>query len=184
MTTFNKVRDIFYSGSHAFRGDQDSISEIAFLIDEKYLSLSIITVASKNKYKSLLDNPDKLKWFYEAAGGGNTHIALKILTSKYLDTKGKFNSSYEHPFCGYYPDVLSYDKSIVAECGHTANPEKILTYFRQGNIRKCIQVPYPTDEDKDVKGYVFTARKTLKDFLIFLEKEKRSESKSLFFKRS
>ena len=180
MTTFDTIRDIFYSGTHAFRGSRDSISEIAFLVDENYLSISTITITSKNEYKDLLNNPDKLGGLYEAAGGGKTHVALKILTREYLKTSRGLKSVFEHPFCGYYPDVLSDDETIVAECGHTDNSEKMLAYFRQGNIKECIQIPYPSDEDMEVKGYSFTAKNNLKDFLIFLEQEKRNKTKNIF----
>jgi len=183
MTTFDIVRDIFYSGMNAFRGDSNSITEIAFLVDENYLSISTVTIASKNEYRVLLSDKDKLERIDEAAGGGNTHVALKVLTEKYIKTNRDCESVFEHPFCGYYPDVLSCDETIVGECGHTGNPEKILTYFRQGNIKECIQVPYPSDEDVEVKGYSFTAKNNLKEFLIFSEKEKRDKLKEIFFKR-
>ncbi|MEI8174718.1 MAG: hypothetical protein WCG28_02085, partial [bacterium] len=81
------------------------------------------------------------------------------------------------------PDVISDNKTVVAECGHTGNPEKMLAYFRQGNIKECIQVPYPSYEDKEIKGYLFKAGKELKKFLIFIEKEKRAELKNIFLKR-
>lgn len=183
MTTFNTIRDIFYSGAQAFRGSRDSISEIAFLVDENYLSISTVTIASKNEYKVLLNNPDKLGRLYEATGGSKTHVALKVLTRKYLETSRGCRSVFEHPFCGYYPDVLSDDETIVAECGHTDNSEKILDYFRQGNIKECIQIPYPSDEDTEVKGYSFTAKNKLKEFLIFLEQEKRNKFKTLFLNK-
>lgn len=182
MTTFSTIRDIFYSGTQMFRGNQDSISEIAFLVDENYLLISTIIIASKNKYQGLLNNPDKLNQLYEAAGGSSTHVALKVLTKEYLKKSRSCESVFEHPFCGYYPDVLSADKTIVAECGHTDNSEKILTYFKQGNIKECIQIPYPSDEDNNVKGYSFTAHNNLKDFLIFLEQEKHKELKKLIMK--
>lgn len=180
MSTFNKIRDIFYSGTHAFKGNMDSISEIAFLVEKNYLSISTIIISSKNEYKSLLNDPDKLTRFYEAAGGGNTHVALKILARNYLRSKRRHESVFGHPFCGYYPDLLSDDKTIVIECGHTDNAEKILVYFRQGNIKECIQIPYPVDEDTAVKGYSFTAKNRLKEFLIFSEEEKRSKLRNIF----
>ncbi len=183
MATFDKIRDIFYSGTHAFLGDQDSISEIAFLIDENYLSISVVVIASKDEYKFLLSRPDKLKKMYEAAGGGNTHIALKVLAQKYLKQNRQCESIFEHLFCGYYPDVLSVDNTLVVECGNTGNPEKVLAYFREGNIRECIQVPYPSHEDGEIKGYSFTAKDNLKEFLIFLEKEKRDKFKKIFLGR-
>ena len=184
MSTFNKIRDIFYSGSHAFKGGIEPIQEIAFLVDENYLSLSSITIASKGEHGILLKNPNKLAWLYEAAGGGNAHVALKILTRNYLKNNRSCESVFEHPFCGYYPDVLSDDKAIVGECGHTDNPEKLLAYFKQGNIKECIQVPYPSDEDIEVKGYSFTANDGLKEFLIFLEEEKRFKLKNIFNNRT
>src|SRR3989344_1663933 len=113
MTTFDTVRDIFYSGAQAFRGSHDSISEIAFLIDEGYLSISTIIINSKKEYRILLSQPDKLEQFDEAAGGSNTHIALKVLAKNYLETSRNCKSLFEHPFCGYYPDVLSDDETIV-----------------------------------------------------------------------
>lgn len=183
MTTFNTVRDIFYSGVQAFRGSHDSISEIAFLVDEGYLSISTIVIDSKKEYKILLSHPDKLERFDEASGGGNSHVALKLLARNYLETNHGCKSVFERPFCGFYPDVLSDDKTVVVECGHTNNAEKMLTYFRQGNIKECIQIPYPSEEDKEVKGYSFLAKDNLKDFLNFFEKEKRDQLKNIFFKR-
>jgi len=180
MSTFNIIKDIFYSGVQSFRGANDSISEIAFLVEENYLSFSIVAIASKKEYKALLNNSDKLKRSYEAAGGGNAHIALKILTSEYVRKNRGCENVFEHPFCGYYPDVLSSEEDIVAECGHTDNSEKILTYFRQGNVKECIQVPYPSEEDEEVKGYSFTAKDNLKEFLVFIEEERRNKLKTLF----
>lgn len=183
MSTFDTIRDIFYSGTHSFRGESDSISEIAFLVEENYLLFSIVTIASKSEHSTLLHDQDKLKRSYEAAGGSNAHVALKILTRDYIKNNHDFESVFEHPFCGYYPDVINDNETIVAECGHTGNPEKMLVYFRQGNIKKCIQIPYPSYEDKEIKGYCFTAKEGLKEFLIFLEKEKRAELKTIFFNR-
>lgn len=183
MNTFDKIQDIFYSGSHAFRGDKDSISEIAFLIDNNYLSVSPIIISSKEEYDILLNNPHKLSFLYEAAGGGGTHIALKILAKEYLKIDRGHESVFEHPFCGYYPDVLSVNESIVIECGHTGNPEKILTYFRQGNIKECIQIPYPSSQETEIIGHSFIAKDKTAEFLIFLEKEKLAKTKNLFFHR-
>ncbi len=110
-----------------------------------------------------------------AAGGGKNHVALKLLAKEYLQKKGVTELLFEHPFCGYYPDVMSADTLIIAECGHTNNPEKMLAYFQQGNIHECMQIPYPMYEDKEILGYCFTAGPQLKEFLDFLEAEKRNQ---------
>src|SRR3989344_5425879 len=111
MNTLSKIRDIFYSGDFAFNGESESINEISFLLDEKYLFLDSVEIARKHIHDA-------------AAGGGYTHIALKVLSGRYLQkTKGR-QSLFEQPFCGYFPDVLCEDKSIAVECGHTQNPRK------------------------------------------------------------
>lgn len=183
MSTFNIIKDIFYSGTHSFRGENDSISEIAFLVEENYLSFSTVVIATKSEHNALLQDKKKLAQTYEASGGSNAHVALKILTQNYLRNNCGCESIFEHPFCGYYPDVINDDETIVAECGHTGNPEKMLAYFRQGNITKCIQVPYSSYEDQEIKGYSFKAGKELKEFLIFIEKEERSRLKTIFLSR-
>lgn len=41
------IRDIFYSGQFGFMGDQDVTSKIAFLINNKYLLIEGMVMASK-----------------------------------------------------------------------------------------------------------------------------------------
>lgn len=106
------------------------------------------------------------------------------MSGKYLRHKRSVDVQYEHPFCGYYPDVMSKDASIVVECGHTNNPEKMLAYFQHGNIRECIQVPYPDESDDAILGYSFIEGTDLQEFLTFLESEKRESIKKLLRKRS
>lgn len=50
MSTFTTVRDIFYSGGHAFTGSKESVNEIAFLLDEGYLTVNTVVISSKDKY--------------------------------------------------------------------------------------------------------------------------------------
>ena len=172
MHTFSKIWDIFYSGGHSFRGEQESINEIAFLTDEGYITLSTILIAGKKDYLSLLDTLSIKEHTYNlATGGGQAHMALKILAGQYLARQRQRGFDYEQPFCGYYPDVLSKNKLIAVECGNTLNPEKILIYFQQGNLQECIQIPYPDYKEDKVLGYSFVPRKDLNDFL---KKSKRS----------
>ena len=183
MDIFTKIQNIFYSGNHNFNGDLESINEIAFLVKEKYLNLNTVSISSKSDYFGLLNNQNKLDNMYEAHGGVYAHVALKILAGKFLETQRQQLFVYEHPFCGYYPDILSGNNSIVIECGHTQNPEKMLGYFHVGNIQECIQIPYPSEEDKTILGYSFIAKENLNEFLILLEQEKRSDLKDIFKKR-
>lgn len=179
MTTFLEVQEIFYSRGQAFRGDKELINDIAFLLDEKYLILSRIIIGTKEQYSAILDNLPSKKDAYNAAGGGKGHVALKLLTGEYLKTRGFHKVLYEHPFCGYYPDVMTEENLIVAECGHTENADKVLKYFQEGNIQECVQVPYPTYDDEKIHGYSFTAGDQLKKFLDFLEDERRNQLRKI-----
>ena len=182
MSTMARVREIFFSGSHEFRGDLASIQEIAFLLDKQFLFLKEISIATKAAYHAILDDVLKNKHAHDLADGGEkNHIALKILAGEHLKKHG-FRVQYEHPFCGYYPDVLAHDASIVVECGHTQNPEKMLAYFRQGAIKKCIQIPYPVSENDEICGYIFTASEHLVGFLDALERKKLQELRAHYGK--
>ncbi len=183
MNTFQEMRDIFFSGGFAFTGIQESINEIAFLVDEGYLILKTITIADKEHFLSVLKSTSNQIEKDNASGGSVEHITLKILASEYLEHQKQIGSQYEHAFCGYFPDVLSIDTSIVVECGHTQNAEKMLTYFRQGGISECIQIPYPDHDSKTITGYSFTANTDLKKFLEFLDIEKRNEVKVILHAR-
>jgi|SRR3989338_9677133 len=182
MSTFGKIKRIFFSGNQAFIGNLESINEIAFLVDENYLVLTEFPIFTKKEYlevfkdRSLLNNETR----YDAAGGGDSHMALKLLAQKYLRDNRGLESHYEQAFCGYYPDVMSDDKRTIVECGITANSEKILTYFQQGNIQELIQIPYPDVDDVEiVMGYSFIPGKELNDFLAFLQVEKYNKVKEI-----
>ena len=57
MVTFLEVQEIFYSGGQAFRGNQELINDIVFLLDEGYLVLNQVFVGSKEKYLSIPITP-------------------------------------------------------------------------------------------------------------------------------
>lgn len=103
------------------------------------------------------------------------HVRNAFYSGEHLQKSLGLKVLYEHPLCGYYPDVITTDNSIVVECGHTHNPEKMLTYFRQSDIKECICIPYPDPDEQNVSGYSFSASKELKDFLSFWDKEKYSD---------
>ena len=182
MSTFDKVRDIFYSGNFSFTGDLEYINEISFLVDNGYLVLKTLDISSKEEFKHLLGKPSEVKeLIYRAAGGTLPHIVLKILGGRRLEAMNKI-PLFEHEFCGYFPDVMSEDKEIVIECGHTQNADKLLTYFRQGKVKTLIQIPYPSVDDEKVLGYSFTANGEIYEFLEFLDKEKHEKLKSMLKK--
>jgi hypothetical protein len=133
-------------------------------------------------YRDLLADTDALKHTEEASGGCLEHVALKILGNRYLETL-QISSVYEHPFCGYYPDVLASDHSVIIECGHTANPEKLLHYFKQSDITRVIQVPYPDHEDTEIMGYEFHSQSTLREFLTFRDSERSRSIKDIIKRR-
>ena len=114
MDTYKHVRNAFYSGEHAFNGDRQIIQDIAFLVDEQYLLLRVFPIASHQEYLAILHNLEKNKRSDDAAGGGNEHIALKILSGEHLQKSLGLKVLYEHPLCGYYPDVITTDNSIVS----------------------------------------------------------------------
>lgn len=121
---------------------------------------------------------------YDAAGGSLEHVALKLLVGAYLERR-QIEYSFEHPLCGFYPDVLSKDTSIVIECGHTQNSEKLIAYFLHGKIKEFIQVPYPNEAEPNILGYQFVPKNSeLHDFLKFIDEEKRTSIKNIFKSRS
>lgn len=175
MDTYTQVKDAFYSGEHAFTGDRQAVRDIAFLVDKGYLNLRVFPIASRQKHLATLHTLDQNKHADKASGGSQEHIALKLLSGEYLQKKFGLRVQYEHQLCGYYPDVMTADSCIVVECGHTHNPEKMLTYFKQSDMKECILVPYPDSEKQIVLGYSFTASDELRKFLTFWDSEKRSE---------
>lgn len=182
MTSTNDIRSVFYSSAHAFAAPEDLVREIAFLVDERYLLLKHFLIATKEEYMKRIETISRAG-DYDADGGGIAHIALKQLAADFLRREHGKEVRFEAPFCGYYPDVLSTDATIVAECGQTNNPDKMLAYFREGNISACIQVPYPDIDDTHILGHVFTAGSALKDFLDAVIDDRNSKLKGLIARR-
>lgn len=175
MDTYSRVKEAFYSGGHAFRGDFQTASDIAFLVDKGYLALCVFPLATRKEYLAILQNLHDQKHVHEAAGGSETHVALKLLAGNYLRRNHNQKLLYEHPLCGYFPDVMTADNRIVVECGHTNNPEKMLVYFRQSALEECLLVPYPDPDEQHVSGYSFSASRELRGFLAFWDQEKHSD---------
>lgn len=177
------IRELFYSGQFGFIGDQEVTSEISFLINNNYLLLSPVIIATKSHYLETSSNQGIIFSYDEASGGGNAHVALKILAGEYLKSEYGLQALYEQTYAGYIPDVQSVDKSIICECGHTNNPEKIFTYFRCPEVRYVIQIPYPSNEDTQIMGYEFQAQPDLISFIDFKSNEKMGTIKDILNRR-
>lgn len=181
--TAESIRNIFYSGQFDFVGNQEITSEIAFLVNNDYLLLSPVTIATKQQYLETSSNTTVLFSHDEASGGGHAHVALKILAQTYLKNEYGIDCVFEQPFVGFIPDVQSTDKRIICECGHTNNPEKLFTYFRHPKVRYVIQIPYPSEEDTSVIGYEFQAQPNFTSFLDFKSTEKTQAIKDILNRR-
>lgn len=169
------IRDIFYSGQFGFMGDKDVTSKIAFLVNNNYLLLSPVTIATKKEYMEACTNDSFIVNRDDAAGGSHEHVALKIVGQSYIKKEYGVDSVFEQTFAGYFPDVQSIDKHIICECGHTNNPEKLFEYFKHNEIRYIVQIPYPDTSDEVIMGYEFQAMPDLIPFLA-LESQEISQS--------
>ncbi len=183
MVSQEFIRDIFYSGQFGFSSDVEITNKIVFLINQNYLILRQVFIASKSEYLEISSNQTLLESRSEASGGGNTHVALKLLAEKYLQNEYGTHSLFEQPFLGFIPDVRSTDSHIICECGHTDNAEKIFTYLRHPDIRYVIQIPYPNDEDAKIFGYEFQAQSSLFGFLDMESTEKNQQIKDILNRR-
>lgn len=182
-TTPEFVQSIFYSGQFGFVGDLEMIARICFLINENYLSLRPIIIATKIQYLDTAANKTIISANDEASGGGNEHIALKLLAAAYLKQEYGVDSVFEQSFVGFVPDVQSKDMRIICECGHTNNPEKIFTYLKHPQVHSVIQIPYPSEQDTHVTGYAFKAQKNLFSFLDFETQGKNQTLKDILNNR-
>ncbi len=89
------ISDIFYSGQFGFLGDQEVTNKIAFLINNNYLLLSPVTIGTKQEYLKTASSSTVLSSYDEASGGGNTHVALKILAQTYLKNECDVDCVFE-----------------------------------------------------------------------------------------
>ena len=170
------VRDIFYSGQFGFKSDLEVTTKIAFLVNNNYLVLSRVKIATKEQYLATCSSPSTLSKYDEASGGSPEHVALKILGAAYIKNEYGVESIFEQPFVGFIPDVQSIDKHTICECGHTDNPEKLFTYFKHIEVRFVIQIPYPDITDTEIYGYEFQAAPNL---ISFLEYESKGASQKI-----
>jgi hypothetical protein len=171
------ICSIFYSGGYAFTGARDSAQDIAFLVEESYLSLERMAIATIEQYRVMLANTSVIEEAYEADGGSREHVVLKLLAADYMKQHYRKTVRFEQELCGYVADALTEDRQIAIECGHTQNAEKLLGYFEQAQIRQLMQIPYPSSSDEYVFGYLFSAGPDLYEFLAFLSKERRHKLK-------
>jgi len=165
-----KIKDIFYSGSHSFRFDRQLIADVHFLLENKLLFVSKEKVISVNTYYDFIEEiKDGKIPVIDIDGGQVGHMALKLVGRDYLVNKGFKDIRFESNFAGYKPDVIANDKKIIIECGNT-NPDKIFNYFKNSGLEKFIVITYPDADDKDIYSYTFTPSDKLSDFLLFKEK--------------
>lgn len=120
---------------------------------------------------------------FEAAGGSNEHIGLKLVARNYLKRVHNIESRFEQAYMGYFPDVISIDNKIICECGQTNNPEKIFNYFTSDEHIKIIQIPYPDDTDNTIQGYIIEATPKLIPFLEYESKGRIQTIKDILNKR-
>lgn len=182
--TPDSVANIFYSGQFGFMGDMQMISKITFLLNEHYLSMKQVVIASKSIFLDTCANSTIINNSFEAAGGSPEHIVLKLLAQAYVTKEYGINSECEVSYVGYIPDVISIDRSIICECGHTNNPEKLLAYFHQPSTKAIIQIPYPNEDETCVYGYTFVANENLIPFLEFENQESKQSIKDIINRRT
>lgn len=171
MWTRQDVRDIFYSGSYTGHTDEQLIVDICYLLNAGLLFVYENTIASRVDYFTELENiTNGIKPTADIAGGGNGHMALKILAQHYLQTEGVNEIVFEREFEGFRPDLMTKNHTILVECGF-AEPNKIFCYFKNKHVNRMIIVPYPDQESNNIQAFTFTASDELADFLCFKEKE-------------
>ena len=164
--TRQEIQDAFHSSTNSFRIDLEMINKIYFLLENSYISCTKESLSTKSEYHNICDMhfSDTSQADSISNGDSDGHNALKVIAGNYLKNIGKV-AKYEENYLGYFPDVISADNTVIIECGHTNNSDKMLEYFTQGNIEAFIQLPYPSDEDESIFGYIFTARENLSEFL-------------------
>ena len=123
------VRSIFFASDQNHRVDEQTIADVCFLLSENLLNFSRQKIASKDIYHQYLDDLEsgKIKKF-TIEGGGNGHLALKLIGQDFLHGQGYHDLKFEQELAGYRPDIMTLDGKIIVECGNT-NPDKIFQYF-------------------------------------------------------
>lgn len=153
------ILDVFYSN---FSGipDYQGLQTVLDLLDKNYLSITKIkTDISKNIYQKTTNDilTGRIKSI-DYQGGSNNHLALKVLSERYIRNNFGLQSNLEYSFFGRVPDVISRDKNIIFECGDT-DPWKISEYFRHNEDLIVFILPYPLVEDTFLYTYKFLKNK-------------------------
>ena len=172
------IKEIFYSGSYPATDDQ-LIVDITYLVNNKFLNIQREIVTSHQEYFLQVDRITKGDQpIADFDGGGNGHMALKIIAQKYLHNHGSQIALFEREFEGCRPDVITPDRCILIECGNV-EPNKIFSYFKNETIQKLIIIPYP-DPEEPVFAFTFTPQNELARFLFFKEREELRALQKIF----
>lgn len=183
MYTKDNIRDIFYTGSHAFRADEQLVVDVLFLIEENLVQLKHQKISDLSSYHGYIsDIQNGVIPVIDIEGGQVGHMALKLLGREYLISRGFRNVKFEKSFEGYVLDVSTEDASFIVECGNT-NPEKIFKYFKNKKVKEVVIVPYPNQEEKYINAYIFQPTKELSDFLFYKEEKYLENVKNIVNKK-
>jgi len=157
---------IFYSNYNAGI-DYYSLDELAFLFDNRCLNYKKEPVGSLKEFYDFIDkiNNREIKVF-DIEGGGNRHLALKLIGLKYYEKTSK-TALVENWFHGYRPDLLFKNRAgcvIIVECGDTS-PVKIMEYFDRPEVEKVIIISYPEEGEDFIYQHIFSKNKALDEYL-------------------
>ena len=93
------IRDIFYTGSHAFRADNQLIVDICFLLQENLLFVEKHAIAAAGLYQKYLDDIRCGKIPVSDIDGGQIeHMALKLIGRDYLANETSNDIVFEREF--------------------------------------------------------------------------------------
>lgn len=171
------IKNVFCTGSHAFRVDWQLVEDLYFLLQEKLLLLKTEILPVYSQYQSYIEDIQNKKIpIIDIEGGQAAHMALKLIARNYLNSKNFKIVKFEYSFEGYVPDVITGDKSVIVECGKT-NMDKVFNYFKNKSIRQLIVIPYPNSDDHNIYAYTFEPGEDLSEFLIFKQQEEAKKLK-------
>lgn len=157
--------NIFYSNYNG-KIDYDGIYKINDLINDDFIKVNIIKICNKEKYSDTIDklNTGKIKMM-DYQGGTVGHSALKVIAEEYIKNRFQQNVCIEQNYFGRIPDIISYNKQIIFECGDT-DPWKIIEYFRNDDNLQIFILPYAFEDQDGLNAYRFTKNiDNLKDIL-------------------
>lgn len=185
--TIEQIIEIVHSGGNDFRADLKQITDIHFLHEEGYIRLQKIYLCAKEDYNKNLDFLYKNKReHFDISGGGIGHMALKKIALDYFLSKDpSIKIVIEEEFMGYRPDLMIKGEKEnireVIECGNV-EADKFFKYFVDESVKKFYVIPYPGEESQEMFLYLFTPKNHTRDFLIFLQSERRKIIRSILNK--